>query len=139
MPVTKRGKASVSGVAGSFDVILYPVPQSMKLSHKFDMVVTKDAQGDDAAWKANNELVDGDWMMKLLGATSANAKAGGAFLAPLAVITVTSSDLTINNTTWCVVPDSSIDLKNDDVGDIAFKVRRYVDSTQNTLFQTIPT
>jgi hypothetical protein len=34
--------------------------------------------------------------------------------------------------------DGTIDLKNDDVGDIAFKVRRYVDATQNTAFSTTP-
>lgn len=138
MATTKTGKASVSGIAGSFDVILYPVAQSMKLSHKVDIKVTQDNQGDDAAWMAKNEMIDGDWTMKLLGDTDAHAKAGGAFLAPLAVITVTSGDLAIMNTTWVYMGDGTIDLKNDDVGDIGFKVRRYVDSTQNTSFKTTP-
>jgi hypothetical protein len=138
MPTSKRGKASVSGIAGTMDVILYPVMQTAKFSHKIDLKVVQDAQGDDAAWKWNNEQVEADWMMKLLGDTIAHAKAGGAFLAPGAVITCSGFDLSFINTTWVYMGDGTIDLKNDDVGDNGFKVRKYVDSTQNTAFSTTP-
>lgn len=138
MPTIKRGKAQVTGVAGAFDVILYPVQQGMKASHAFDLEATADAQGDDAAWRTRNEMVEGDVAMKLLGDTAAHAKAGGAFLAPLAVVTISGCDLALWNTTWLVVPGSDIDLGNTKVGDITFKLRRYVDSTQNTAFATTP-
>jgi hypothetical protein len=138
MPTTKRGKGSVSGIAGTFDVILYPVLQTAKFSHKIDLKVVQDAQGDDAAWKWNNEQIEGDWMMKLLGDTNAHAKAGAAFLTPGAVITCSGFDSALINTTWNYMGDGTIDLKNDDVGDIGFKVRKYVDATQNTAFSTAP-
>lgn len=142
MPTSKRGKASVSGIAGSFDVILYPVAQSMKFSHKIELKKTQDNFGDDAAWKWNNEMIDGDWAMKLLGDTGAgseaHAKSGAAFLVPGALITCTGFDPAFLNTTWVYMGDGTIDLKNDDVGDISFKVTRYVDNTQNTSFSTAP-
>lgn len=138
MPTSKRGKGSVSGIAGAYDVILYPVAQSAKFSHKIDLKTTQDNFGDDAAWKWNNEQIDGDWMMKLLGPSNANAKAGAAFLAPGAVITCSGFDAAFVNTTWVYMGDGSIDLKNDDVGDISFKVRKYVDPTQNTAFSIAP-
>ncbi len=138
MPTTRRGKAQVSGVAGTFDVILYPVQQSMKATHNFELEVAKDAQGDDTAWKANNENIDGDIGMKILGDTIAHAKTGGAFFAPLAVVTISACDLAIWNTTWVVQPGSDIDLGNTKIGDISFKLKRYVDATQNTLSATTP-
>lgn len=128
----------MSGCAATFDIILYPVQQSMKLTHNFELKKTQNAQGDDFAWKANNETVDGEWMMKLVGDNSAHAKAGAAFLAPLAIITVSGADASINNTTWALVPSSSLDFKNDDVGDVAYKVMRYVDSSQQTALATTP-
>lgn len=138
MATTKRGLASVSGLAGTYDVILYPVAQTMKATQNFELEIAKDVQGDDAAWKANNEMFDGDWAMKLLGDTAAHAKAGGAFLAPLAVVTISGCDLTFLNTTWIVVNGSDIDLGNTKMGDIVFKMRRYANTTQNTSFATTP-
>ena len=136
--LTKRGLASVTGVTGTFDVILYPVQQTIKANHNFDEEIIKDVQGQDNAWIARNEHIMGDIAMKLLGDTAAHAKAGGAFLAPLAVVTISACDLTVLNTTWEVVSGSDIDLANTKVGDITFKLRRYVDATQNTLAAATP-
>lgn len=138
MPSSKKGKGSVAGIPGTWDVILYPLAQSIKITHSVDLQVTKDNIGDDASWRANNEKLDGDWAMKLLGDTNAHAKAGAAFLTPLATITASGFDVTVMNTTWSYMGDGSIDLKNDDVGDITVKVRRYVDATQNSAFATTP-
>lgn len=135
---TVRGKAQVSGCAAMFDVILYPVQQSMRLSHKFKEEIIMDALGQDTSWRAYNEMIDGNWEMKILGDTSAHAQAGAAFFAPLAIVTVSGSPVVALNTTWQIAPDSDIVLKNDAVGDINFRVRRYVDSVQNTLAQTTP-
>lgn len=136
--LTVRGKATVSGNTAAFDVILYPVQQSMKATQQFDEEIVKDAVGQDSAWLARNEKYEGDVMMKLLGDTAAHAQAGAAFLGPLAVVTISTCLVTLWNTTWQVVPGSDVSLQNDRVGDISFKLRRYADSTQNTLAGTTP-
>ncbi len=136
--LTVRGKAAVSGCAATFDVILYPVQQSMKMSQEYEEEIVKDAVGQDSAWLARNERWMGDIAMKLLGDTAAHAAAGAAFLAPLAVVTITASPVAAFNTTWQITNGSDIGLNNDKVGDINFKLRRYSDATQNTLAQTTP-
>ena len=136
--LVSRGKATVNGVAATFDVILYPIQQSMKATHQFSQEEAKDALGQDTAWIARNEMIEGDVAMKLLGDTVAHATAGAAFLAPLAVVTISGCTVAAWNTTWIVQPGSDIDTGNTKIGDIAFKLRRYVDGTQNTLYATTP-
>jgi len=136
--LTVRGKATLSGSTAAFDVILYPVQQSMKMSQHFDEEIIKDAVGQDAAWLARNEKYEGDIAMKLLGDTAAHAQAGAAFLGPLAIVTISTCLCTAWNTTWQVIAGGDIGLVNDKVGDITFKLRRYADSTQNTLAGTTP-
>lgn len=136
--LTVRGKASLSGNTATFDVILYPVQQSMKINQEFDEEIVKDAVGQDCAWLARNEKYMGDIAMKLIGSSAANAQAGAAFLGPLAIVTISSCLCTAWNTTWQIVPGADIALSNDKVGDIAFKLRRYADSTQNTLAAATP-
>lgn len=136
--LTVRGKASMSGNTATFDVILYPVQQSMKASQEWEEEIVKDAVGQDAAWLARNEKYMGDLSMKLIGDTAAHAQAGGAFLGPLAIVTITSCLVTLWNSTWQVVPGGDVGLQNDKVGDITFKLRRYSDSTQNTLAAATP-
>lgn len=140
--IVRRGKAAVEGVTGLFDVILYGsygATQTADAAHNFDLEVVKDNQGQDAAWRSRNEMVELDVTFKMLADTSAHAKASAAFLAPLAVVTVSTCDIAEWNTTYCVIPGSSQKLKNDQVGDLSVKIRRYVDSTQNTLFAATPT
>lgn len=133
-----RGKAQVHGVVGSFDVILYPVAQSMRFSQGFDLDIAKDNMGDDAAWRTSNEIYDVDLACKLLGDTLAHAKAGAAMLAPLAAVVITSGDAAIMNGTYQVMNGGEIDLGNTKIGDITFKLRRYANSSQNTVFTTTP-
>lgn len=133
-----RGKAQVHGVTAAFDVILYPIQQSIKATQNFDLDIAKDQNGDDAAWRTSNEMIDVDVGMKLLGDTIAHAEAGAAFLAPLAVVTISTAKMAALNTTFCVMNGNEIDLGNTKIGDITFKLRRYVNSTQNTLFATTP-
>ncbi len=137
--LTKRGLANVFGCKMAFDVVLYPVPQSAKATHQFEEKKAKDYLGQDNAWVALNEMIDGEIALKLLGDTNAHAIAGAVFLAPLAVVTISTADQTLWNTTWEVVPGSNFDLKNDDIGDYNLRLRRYVDSTQNTLAAATPT
>ena len=136
--VVKRGKASIEGVVGTFDVILYPVAQSIKLTQNFNEEIVQDIHGFDAAWLARNEHNTYDLGMKILGDTAAHAATGGAFLAPYATVTITASDLTVLNGAYQLVNGSEIDLGNTKVGDISFKLRKYADSTQNTSATSTP-
>lgn len=149
MPQTSRGKATISGLLSAngttpivFDVILYPMPQSMKVQQEFDEEIVQDEIGDDCAWRARNEKYTGDVSMKLMdkGAVStlANAKTGAAFKSPYTIITISNAAVAAWNTTWQIVSGGGIDQDNVKVGDITFRLRRYADPTQNTLAATIP-
>lgn len=129
----------MAGCPASFDVILYPVQQSMQMSHKFDHEKIKDADGNDSSQRAQNEMLDGSLEMKLLGDTLAHAQSGAAFFAPLASVTISACPVSIWNGVWFIAPDSNLSLKNDAVGDVSYKLQRYVDATQNTLMTSTPT
>jgi hypothetical protein len=136
--VVKRGKASVEGIAGSFDVIVYPVAQTGKLTHQWEEEIVKDVHGFDAAWLLRNEHATFDVGMKLLGDTNAHAIAGGVLLAPMAAVVLSGFDLAVLNTTYHTTPGEDIDLANTKVGDINYKLRRYINSDQNTAAATTP-
>jgi len=139
--MVRRGKGAVEGCAGLFDVILtgsYGGLQSASTTHNFELEVVKDNAGQDGAWRSRNEMVELEADFKMLGTTAALAKASAALLAPLAVVTISACDITEWNTTYCVIPGASQKLKNDAIGDLSVKLRRYVDATQNTLFAATP-
>lgn len=137
--VTVRGKAAVEGVVGTFTVILYPLQQSLKVSHDFEEETVKDAHGFDAAWLARNEKYHLDIGMKLVGDTVAHAKAGAAFSTPYTKITISGADVAVLNGDWHIVSGADIDLGNTKVGDINFKLRQYTNTDQNTAATTTPT
>lgn len=146
MANTFRGKAQVAGVTGTLTisaVVLYALKESMKASHNFEEDIIKDEQGNDAAWRAYNERYDMDIGMRLVHtnptSTIAGAKALAAFQDPYAIVTISDCDLTEWNTTWQVVSGGDIGLTNTTAGTMTFKLRRYVDSTQNSLAATTPT
>jgi hypothetical protein len=136
--VTKRGKANVDGIAGSIDLVVYPVAQSGKIQQQWDEEIVRDTNGFAAAWLARDEHRLNDFAFKLLGDTAAHAKTGGAFIAALATVTLTGFDLAEFNGTYQNVSGGEIDLGNTKVGDFSTKFRRYADATQNTLSQTTP-
>jgi len=135
---TFRGKAQVAGFAGTIDVVVYPVQQSGKLTHKFEMEKIKDADGQFASARTQNEMVDFDLEMKLVGDTAAHAATGAAFLAPQASVTLSAFTVAQYNGVWIYAPDSSMSLKNDSAGDMSYRLEKYVDATQNTLMTTTP-
>lgn len=137
--VVFRGKAAVEGIAGTFDVITYPVAQTGKLTQNFEEEIVKDVHGFDGAWLARNEHELFDVGMKILGDTAAHAATGGAFLAPFATVTLSGFTLTVLNGAYQLVSGGDIDLGNTKVGDISFKLRKYADSTQNTAATSTPT
>jgi hypothetical protein len=145
MANTFRGKAQVAGITGTLTIaaaVLYALKENMRMSHNFEEDIIKDEQGNDAAWRAFNEKFEGDIGMRLVhtGTPSsfANAKALAAAATPYAIITITDCDIAAWNTTWQVISGSDIGLTNTTAGSMSFKLRRYVDATQNALAATIP-
>lgn len=136
--VVFRGKAALEGIAGTFDVIVYPVAQTGKLSQNFEEEIVKDVHGFDAAWLARNEHELFDVGMKVLGDTAAHAAAGAAFLAPFATVTLSAFTATVFNGAYQLISGGDIDLGNTKVADINFKLRKYADATQNTSATTTP-
>lgn len=139
---TFRGKAQVSGSAMTFDVILYPIPQSAKMDHEFKLDIVEDSNGDDISLRAHNEMYSGDIGMVLVDQSStsslANAESGGAFLSPLSTVTISACQLATWNGTWQYRPSSSIDLQNTQPGKMSYKLVRYANSTQQTLLTSTP-
>lgn len=136
--VVKRGKASVEGIPGALDVVVYPVKQTGKATQNYEEEIIKDEHGFDAAWLLRNENITFDIGMKLLGDTAAHAISGGAFLAPQATVVLSGFDLSVLNATFHMVSGSDIDLGNTKVGDLNIKLRKYADATQNTAAVTTP-
>lgn len=137
--ITKRGKAVVEGVDGALDVVVYPVQQSAKTNQNWEEEIVKDEGGFDYAWLSRNLHYLNDHAFKLVGDTAAHAATGGAFLAPYATVTLSGFDLAQINGTYQNISGAEIDLGNTKVGDLMLKLRKYGDSTQNTLSQTTPT
>ncbi len=147
MANTFLGKAQVAGVSGTLTIsaaVLYALKESMEVTHEFSEDIIQDEQGNDAAWRAFNEKHMGDIGMRLVHtgtsgtSTFANAKLLAALQVPYAVVTISACDIAAWNTTWQVVSGGKIGLKNTTAGDMGFKLRRYVDATQNTLAATTP-
>lgn len=136
--ITKRGKAVVEGVDGALDVVVYPVQQSAKATQNWDAEELKDEGGFDMAWLSRNHHYLNDHAFKIVGDTAAHAAAGGVFLAPWATVTISGFDLAQFNGTYQNISGAEIDLGNTKVGDLMLKLRKYADSTQNTLSQTTP-
>ena len=134
----QRGKAAISGVAGSLDLYVYPVAQSANVNHNFEEEVVKDVNGFDTAWLARNTHKLADFKFKALGTNAATAATGLTFVAPFATVTLTLFASTEFNTTWQNISGASIDLNNTSVADFSVKFRCYTDATQNTLSQTTP-
>ena len=145
MANTFRGYAQVAGVSGTFSAPanFSPLKEGMDLTHEFEEDIIKDEQGNDAAWRAFNEKFMGDIKMRLIHTGSptslAAAKALAAQLTPYQIVTLTGNDLgTIWNTSWQVISGGTIGQTNTTAGSMAWKLRRYVDTTQNTLATTAP-
>lgn len=134
----KRGKAQVSGIVGSVDLVVYAVAQSGTLTQNTESEVVKDQIGFDCAWRDTNLHYLADFKFKVLGDTVAHAKSL-TFIAPLATVTLSAFDLADFNGTYQNLSGAQIDLANTSIADFAAKFRKYGDATQNTLSQTTPT
>lgn len=136
--LTSRGKAAVSGLAVVFDVIVYPEPQSGDAALNYDSEIVKDRYGQDCAERARNAHIVSTFKFKLLGDTAANAKVGAAFLAPLAIVTLSGCDITEWNGTYIAQSGEKNSLTNAAIGDKDITMKRYSDPTQQALMASIP-
>lgn len=133
----KRGKASVTGIVGAVDLVVYPVAQSGTSTQNWEEEIVKDEKGFAAAWVARDLHYLANFKFKMLGDTAAHAKSV-TFIAPLATVTLSGFDLADINGTYQNVSGAQIDLSNVSVADFATNFRKYGDATQNTLSQTTP-
>jgi hypothetical protein len=145
MANTFRGKAQVAGVTGTFSApaAFYPLKENMRFSHSFEEDIIKDQQGNDAAWRAFNEKFEGDIGMRLVVVDGTNtfaaAKALAAELTPYQIVTITGCDISAWNTSYQVISGSDVGLTNTTAGSMTWKLRRYVNATQNALAVSTPT
>lgn len=137
------GKAQVSGSVATLTVAsvgLFPWQESMKLASEFEMDVIQDPSGGDGAWRTRNEKYVGDLGMIFVDQSStstlAHAEAGAAILAPLTQVVITGCQVAAWNATWCIISGNTIDLINTGTGKGVFRLQRYTDSAQQTLFTT---
>lgn len=145
MANTFLGKAQVAGTSGTLavgNVTLNALKEGMDFTHQFEEDIIKDEQGNDAAWRAFNEKYEGDIKMRLVDTGNSSSFAGAAALAatltPYAVVTISDCTIESWNTTYQVIPGSSVGLVNTTAGNMSWKLRRYADSAQNTLATTTP-
>lgn len=135
--------AGTSGDLVIASVAVSPVKEAMDFTHEFDEDIIKDDTGNDTAWRAFNEKYTGDLKLRLVITDDPNtftrAKALAAVLTPYAVLTITDCDIASWNTSYQVIPGGTVGLTNTTAGNMSWKVRRYVDSDQNTLATTTPT
>ena len=125
------------GIAGTFDVVVYPVAQSGTFTQNFEEEIVKDVQGFDAAWVERNLHYLADFKFKMLGDTAAHA-GGVVMLAPYATVTLSGFTLSDLNAAYQNVSGAAFDLNNTSVADFAIKLRKYGDSTQATASVTTP-
>ena len=133
----QRGKAALLGIAGTIDLVVYPVAQSATFTQNFEEEVVKDVNGFDTAWIARNLHYLADFKFKMLGDTAAHA-GGVTMIAPYATVTLSTFALADLNATYQNISGQAFDLSNTSVADFATKFRKYGDTTQNTLSQTTP-
>ncbi len=143
MANTFRGKAQIAGITGTIaiaDVVVYPLRESVSLTHEFDEDIIKDEQGNDAAWRAFNERNSGRVGMRLVDVGSPTSKANiedfCAALTPYAKITFAGTEPSVFDGDYQLVSGSERSLTNTTAGTMTLTLRQYVDATQQLLSVT---
>lgn len=144
--IIARGKATVNGVTGAIDVMIYPVQQKIRASQMFEEEAGKDVTGFTAWLLARDEKAEGTYGVKFVGDTAAHAKTpvtsagllGQPFFAPYTSLTFSGFDMAVMNGVWQIISGTELDMENVKVADGDYKVRKWADATQNTLLNTVP-
>jgi hypothetical protein len=143
MANTFRGKAQISGVSGTVvaaAVTINLLKEGAQLTHTFEEDVIKDETGNDAAWKASNERDEGSVSLRLVDTgtptSQANIETFCAALGPYAVVVLSTFKPARFNGSYQLVSGSDYSLSNTTAGTVGLKLRKYVDTTQQTLSTT---
>lgn len=141
-----RGLASIHGVVGTFDVLVYPLQQKLQMTQNFEEEAVKDANGFTAALLARDEHGMLNIGVKFTADTAAHAATpttgtstmGQPFLLPYQTVTLSGFALAAINNTFQNVTGTSLDMENSKVADGDYKLRLWANSTQNTSLTTAP-
>lgn len=146
--VTFKGTASIEGITGSFDVIVW-LPQTGRVADNFEEEVVKDQHGFDTAWLARNQHLLMDVGMKVVGMATATK---AAFLTaqffplfPLTIVTLSNFVFASDpygsnglNGSYQYMSGADLNLSFDKVAEATFKLRKYMDTGQNSVAAFTP-
>ena len=142
------GLAKVNYANGVLDAYIGVMNKTIKGKHGWSSNVIKNSQGFWAGEDARDEHIIITVDFHLTAASKALAIANGAFLRPLAEVTISGADLPWINTTgqggfytgpWCYHEGASIDLSAEQPGGTQIMLRKFADPTQNAQQFVIPT
>jgi hypothetical protein len=132
-------------------VIAFWLPQTGKFNDNFEEETLKDQHGFDLAWLARNQHIMGDVAFKIAGISAASPSSVAQLssqvwpLAMLSTVTLSGFAFTVDNAgngglngAYQYVSGSDLNLDFSKVNEATFKLRKYVDPTQNTLANTTP-
>ena len=135
----------------ALDCILYAIQQNFSMSQGIETETVKDVHGYDVGWYFRNENGELEIMFKFVGDTIAHSiipatAAGGGvvsglgqpFLKAGSTIIITTCALTAFNGTFQLLAGSKGDLKNDQVAEGTYKLRKYENTDQNTAMAVVP-
>ena len=137
----------MEGIPGNFDVIVW-LPQTGRFGDNFEEEIIHDQHGFDAAWLARNQHLLADIGMKVVGmngAAKASLTAQNFPLVPLATVTLSNFVFGTDpsgsgglNGTYQYMPGADLSLTFDKVNEATFKLRKYLNTTQNANAATTP-
>ena len=137
----QNGRAHVHGITNNgttYTITGYATftLEGLSLAHNFRLKEIIDENDADAALVATNPFIEMDINFKPSAETKAAAAGIAVFLTPLATVTLANFKVAAVNGAWIYVGSGKIDLTQNDNAKQTLRVRRYVDSTQNTLLTT---
>ena len=148
--IVQRGKGLVAGVAGTFDVIVYPIQQKLDFTQEWDEEMLKDVNGFTMALVGRDEKIVGNVGLKFVADTNEDAQTpmsattgvlsnfGQPVLSVYQNITLSTFKFAAINGVWQNISGSKFDLENTKVADGDYKIRAWADTTQRTLMTTTP-
>lgn len=145
MANTFRGKAQISGTSGTVTVAAAAwrlLKESARISRTFEEDIIKDEANGDCAWRASNQKDEGEIGFRLVDTgsptTEANIESFCAALlnTPYATIVLSGFKPAAFNGSYQAISGQDMSLANTTAGSGSMKLRKYVDSTQQTLAVT---
>lgn len=146
MANTFRGKAQISGVSGTVTVAAAAwnlLKESAQISRTFEEDIIKDEAAEDCAWRASNQKDEGTIGFRLVDTGTPTTQANietfctNLLSTPYATIVLSGFKPAAFNGSYQAVSGQDLSLANTTAGTGSIKLRKYVDSTQQTLSTTV--